>query len=290
MRKSPLRMRKWLVLALLAAVLIRCMLGMWNYSGYGNSPMYGDFEAQRHWLEVTIALPIGDWYRHTIDNDLLYWGLDYPPLTAYCSYLFGKIASVLYPSLVEFQVSRGHESIEGKLFMRMTVVFFDLILYMPLIKSLMGALYQTKHQNNDVWYFISILVLLTTPSLLLIDHGHFQYNSVSIGLALYSLYFIIVRDWDVTGSIFFCLSLNYKQMSLYYSPIFFFILLRKCFDNHRPIRHFIKISSTVVGVFAILWSPFCVYHSDEETCLSSLGHVLHRQFPFSRGIFEDKVR
>lgn len=43
--------------------------------------MYGDFEAQRHWMELTTALPMRDWYRNTSSNDLLYWGLDYPPLT-----------------------------------------------------------------------------------------------------------------------------------------------------------------------------------------------------------------
>jgi len=51
--------------------------------------MYGDYEAQRHWMEITVNLPISDWYRHTPENDLLYWGLDYPPLTAYLSFLFG---------------------------------------------------------------------------------------------------------------------------------------------------------------------------------------------------------
>jgi hypothetical protein len=45
--------------------------------------MHGDFEAQRHWLEVTSNLPVSDWYRQTADNDLQYWGLDYPPLTAF---------------------------------------------------------------------------------------------------------------------------------------------------------------------------------------------------------------
>jgi len=281
--------QKRYMLAALVSILIRFMLGMWSYSGYGKPPMFGDFEAQRHWLELTIALPIGDWYRHTADNDLLYWGLDYPPLTAYGSYLFGTIAAVVYPPLVEFKTSHGHESIKGKLFMRMTVVLLDIILYIPLIKKLMTTLYPTKNQNNHTWYFISTLVLLLTPSLLLIDHGHFQYNSVSIGLALYALYFI-VSDWDVLGSICFCLSLNYKQMALYYSPVFFFLLLRKCHDSRYPIWHFAKISLTVTAVFAALWSPFCLFHSSGETCLTSLGHVLHRQFPFARGIFEDKVR
>ena len=53
--------------------------------------MYGDFEAQRHWMEVTWHLPLADWYRATPDNDLQYWGLDYPPLTAYVSWALGGL-------------------------------------------------------------------------------------------------------------------------------------------------------------------------------------------------------
>ena len=46
--------------------------------------MFGDYEAQRHWMEITLHLPSRDWYFH----DLPYWGLDYPPLTAYLSYFW----------------------------------------------------------------------------------------------------------------------------------------------------------------------------------------------------------
>jgi len=49
--------------------------------------MHGDFEAQRHWMEITQHLPMAKWYLY----DLQYWGLDYPPLTAYHSWLFGKM-------------------------------------------------------------------------------------------------------------------------------------------------------------------------------------------------------
>lgn len=49
--------------------------------------MHGDFEAQRHWMEITTNLPISQWYFH----DLEYWGLDYPPLTAYHSWVLGKM-------------------------------------------------------------------------------------------------------------------------------------------------------------------------------------------------------
>ena len=40
-------------------------------------------------MEVTLNLDVADWYQNTTNNDLSYWGLDYPPLTAYHSYLMG---------------------------------------------------------------------------------------------------------------------------------------------------------------------------------------------------------
>jgi alpha-1,3-glucosyltransferase len=49
--------------------------------------MHGDFEAQRHWIEIVSHLPVSQWYFY----DLPYWGLDYPPLTAYHSWLLGKM-------------------------------------------------------------------------------------------------------------------------------------------------------------------------------------------------------
>ena len=49
--------------------------------------MHGDYEAQRHWMEITTGLAMSEWYFY----DLQYWGLDYPPLTAYHSWLLGKM-------------------------------------------------------------------------------------------------------------------------------------------------------------------------------------------------------
>lgn len=85
---------------MLLALLVRWGVAQHGYSGEGRPPLHGDFEAQRHWMEVTYHLPIGDWYRATPDNDLFYWGLDYPPLTAYVSYAFGYLCApaVRWPS------------------------------------------------------------------------------------------------------------------------------------------------------------------------------------------------
>ena len=42
-------------------------------------------------MEITYHTPLGEWYRNTTDNNLQYWGLDYPPLTAYHSYVMGYV-------------------------------------------------------------------------------------------------------------------------------------------------------------------------------------------------------
>ena len=69
------------VCAVAVCFAAKAALGLWPHSGLGSPPLWGDLEAQRHWMEVTVHTRLGEWYVHTPTNDLLYWGLDYPPLT-----------------------------------------------------------------------------------------------------------------------------------------------------------------------------------------------------------------
>ena len=104
-----------LCLCLLGAVLVRACVALHGYSGEGRPPMFGDYEAQRHWMEVTVNLEPRSWYVQGPDNDLQYWGLDYPPLSAHLSWLIGKVA--LHggrPELVALHASRGLETAEAK--------------------------------------------------------------------------------------------------------------------------------------------------------------------------------
>ena len=80
---------QWIVLPLILMItgVFRWVVGFWGYSGFGKTPMHGDFEAQRHWMEITTSLPVSMWYYY----DLPYWGLDYPPLTAYHSWICGQM-------------------------------------------------------------------------------------------------------------------------------------------------------------------------------------------------------
>ena len=75
----------------LLAILLRWTTGQHSYSGHSSPPLYGDYEAQRHWMEVTVNMEPIEWYKNSTNNDLQYWGLDYPPLTAYHSYFNGKM-------------------------------------------------------------------------------------------------------------------------------------------------------------------------------------------------------
>jgi alpha-1,3-glucosyltransferase len=159
------------------------------------------------------------------------------------------------------------------------------------------------------------------PAIILIDHGHFQYNTVSMGLALWSFHFMtkgfddktrVKTDNDVghfsncvAGSIFFCLALNFKQMTLYYAPAVFAYLLGRCFVrqnivtdmkrstvNGQVVKRFAALGVTVILTFLALWWPFVVYTSSYDGNASvshRLLHIVGRIFPFQRGLFEGKV-
>ncbi|XP_054240351.1 dolichyl pyrophosphate Man9GlcNAc2 alpha-1,3-glucosyltransferase [Indicator indicator] len=275
-------MDKWslMTITVLLALTVRWTVSLGSYSGAGKPPMYGDYEAQRHWQEVTYNLPIRQWYFNTSDNNLMYWGLDYPPLTAYHSLMCAYIAKLINPDWIALHTSRGYESQPHKLFMRTTVFVADLLVYIPAVVLYCFSLKETSTKKKAA----SALCILLYPGLILIDHGHFQYNSVSLGFALWAV-LCLSYDWDLLGSLAFCLALNYKQMELYHSLPFFCYLLGKCFKKGLKGKGLVllaKIAGTVVLSFAVCWLPFC-------TNMEQIMQVLRRLFPIDRGLFEDKV-
>ncbi|CAB4069936.1 ACTR2 [Lepeophtheirus salmonis] len=275
--KIELRMNH-LILGLFG-LLLRASVSVWPHSGKGSPPMYGDYEAQRHWQEVTLNLPISSWYAPGVKgNELNYWGLDYPPLTAYHSYLNGLFArDVLNQShYVELEKSRGMESPDHILYMRSTVLFADLIILLP-------ALYYAFKGN-----LLGFGMLITYPGLILIDNGHFQYNNISLGLFIMAVN-CIMRSHDLLGSFLFVCALCYKQMELYHALPFFFYLLGSSLKKESfpmgSLKKLIQIGVIVLGSFALIWFPFI----DPQQEFKSLKQVIFRIFPLARGVFEDKV-
>ncbi|KAF8318949.1 ALG6, ALG8 glycosyltransferase [Clavulina sp. PMI_390] len=241
--------------------------------------MYGDFEAQRHWMELSIHLPPSAWYFY----DLKYWGLDYPPLTAYISWACGYIGHTVNPLWFALESSRGFESSSMKTFMRLSALFTDAAFYFTAILFYCRS-YLTSRSNRS--QTLAAITLLLHPSLILIDHGHFQYNSVMLGLSISSVCLFHI-GYDVPAAVAFVLSLGFKQMALYYSPAIFGFCLGKCFflGLHRGGRLFIRLGVTVIGTFGVLLLPFGAYQFSS----SNLRQIVIRMFPFGRGLFEDKV-
>ncbi|KAJ3057026.1 Glucosyltransferase-like protein [Rhizophlyctis rosea] len=262
-----------LILTYLFAALVKWCIGLNGYSGAGVPPKFGDFEAQRHWLEITAHLPVREWYRY----DLKWWGLDYPPLTAYHSWFMGKLAHLINPKWVALDTSRGLEEQGLKVFMRATALLTEYLIYVPPL-----VLFVNRWVGRDwVRKNVLILLILLQPALNIIDHGHFQFNSAMLGFALWS-FLLFCGGNDVAGAVFFCFSLLYKQMALFYAIPVFCFLLGRCLKDRNGFALLLKLGAAVVVTFAISLLPFL-------GSLDDVVQIFRRVFPVERGLYEDKV-
>nr|KYP55920.1 putative dolichyl pyrophosphate Man9GlcNAc2 alpha-1,3-glucosyltransferase [Cajanus cajan] len=239
----------------LFALLVRAAVSLHPYSGAGNPPKFGDYEAQRHWMEITINLPVREWYRNSTRNDLSYWGLDYPPLTAYQSFIHGLFLRFFHPDSVALFTSRGHESYLGKLLMRWTVLSSDALIFFPAVLYFIIVHYNQSSRSRKSELAWHIAMLLLHPCLILIDHGHFQFNCISLGFTVGAIA-AILSGKDFVASVLYCLALNHKQMSAYFAPAFFSYLLGKCLRRKHPILEVLKLGLVVLGTFAVVWWPY----------------------------------
>ncbi|GJN94359.1 hypothetical protein Rhopal_007433-T1 [Rhodotorula paludigena] len=318
--EQPALTRYSLVLCLALVVLVKWCAGLGGYSGLAKPPLRGDLEAQRHWIALTssslprlpflhappsppsanVSVAPSQWYFH----DTPYWGLDYPPLTAYHSLFLGFIARLsrstaryvtLRPvsttasraELASWEASMAALEEDGGLrnWMRATVIVGDLLVWVSAVvvfcrRNFSGSSRESKAQRKAL---VATMTILLQPALILIDSGHFQYNSLMLGLTLWAI-ILFQKGHDVLGGMLFMLSLGFKQMALYYAPAVFAYLLGKCFwlGGREGLSLFINLALAVSFTFVVLFAPFL-------TSITTFLQAIHRIFPFARGLFEDKV-
>lgn len=150
------------------------------------------------------------------------------------------------PQWMALTSSRGFESPGLKAFMRASVLVSDLCVFFPAVLAFFLTL---KNRSPTLSPLSAAFLVLVSPSLLLIDYGHFQYNGVMLGLAIWAVVFI-ARDRIYLGAFFFCLSIFFKQMALYYALPFFFYLLGHAFRS-QPLS-----KGSVFFSFFFLLFPF----------------------------------
>ena len=208
-------------------ILTRLILGgLYGYSGMGVGPRFGDFEAQRHWMEIALHRNVSQWYD---DDGGGWWSLDYPPLSGWWAWGLGKVSSTLlgHPEWTAWESSRGFESDGLKVFMRLSVILIDLVLFIPAVLWATGG---SEAFKPSLWLWI-----LTCPVLLLIDHGHFQYNNAMLALSVLAWGFLH-RGRLAWATVMHCLAISFKQMALYYHLPLSFALLHGCWVRGKGFR------------------------------------------------------
>lgn len=165
---------------------------------------------------------------------------------------------------------------------------------------------------------IALTAVLMQPATMLIDHGHFQYNTVMLGLMLASMSSMLAGR-HLWSCVYFVAALGFKQMALFYAPAVFAYLLGICVFPRVNVWRLLSIAIVTVLSFVALFLPLILgvaydswrgvpLPSDAQTppllstlpvdisrnawyypVVFQLAQSIHRIFPFARGLFEDKV-
>lgn len=194
--------------------------------------------------------------------------------------------------------------------MRFTVLVSEYAVYVPAVIIFIQR--NARLQGIHTWTCtIATIAVLMQPATILIDHGHFQYNTVMLGFFIASVA-SIYADRLRWACVFFVGALAFKQMALYYAPVIFCYLLRSCLFPLR-LGRLINIAVVTAGSFSLLVVPLALGVLSEEAeprqtppllraislslgpkswlyrFIVQLAQLVHRIFPFARGLFEDKV-
>ena len=204
--------------------------------------------------------------------------------------------------------------------MRATVIISEYVVYIPAAIVFNRKLAQ--QQGVSKWESsIALTAILMQPSTILIDHAHFQFNTVMLGFVVASMSSIL-SDRYMWACVFFVSALCFKQMALYYAPVVFAYLIGVCLLPKLHIGRFLGIAIVTTLSFTLIFAPlflgslYATYRgisppldiTDRKvnplfslilpyidsgsylySLLLQLTQSIHRIFPFARGLFEDKV-
>ena len=112
--------------------------------------------------------------------------------------MYDPSGSRINPTWFTLGSSRGIETPNSTVFMRSSVLVLDALIYIPALlmftkiwqgnrskRTQVSPIYQPENDTRLTFGFknVTLLTLLLQPALLLVDFGHFQYNSVMLGMS-----------------------------------------------------------------------------------------------------------
>lgn len=246
-----------------------------------------DFDVHRNWKALTRHLPLEEWYFDDVNGTTVHT-LDYPPVFAYfesfwsnniiTSYLLGN-AVLDERCLALLPDSDNGVDMPCVVFMRTTVILSDFLLWW-------GAwVASTSMTENVSAQTTTFLLIVLNPGLLWLDHVHFQYNGMLLGILLASLGYLLkpTTTYNVgVAAVLYTLLISMKHLYISLGPIYLVYLLRHyCFtnDNKFQIPRFIYLGVLTISTLLLCFLPFLNGHQSQQ--------MLARLFPFGRGLCHD---
>jgi len=275
-----------------------------------------DFDVHRNWLAVTRQLPLSEWYWNNVDGGTVHT-LDYPPAFAFFEYLLSNnpLVDRFLPEgdrCLQLLPDTDNEPSEAcVIYQRTTVVLFDLVFWAGAYFAC-WAVHYGKPSNFSMTSFV---LIVANPALLWLDHIHFQYNGMMIGVFLASLGCLLMGNhvavkatpenptpnqplaydlYHLMGAALYATLLNFKHLYLPLAPLYFCYLLEQyCLTHAIPagkprkvfrVEKFVLLG-LVTGTFLVLpWVPFVKGSSDP---VGQVQQIVRRLFPFGRGLVHD---
>ncbi|KAJ0406350.1 hypothetical protein ATCC90586_007193 [Pythium insidiosum] len=207
-----------------------------------------DFEVHRNWLAITHSLPPARWYHEATSE----WTLDYPPLFAYFERALAWVAARVDPELVRISATPLF-SPSILLFQRFSVIASDSVLFYAVVEycSSWPSVTTTESAFSRRKRFVILLLTTLDAGLLFVDHIHFQYNGMLLGLLILSAA-RLRQNKDLQGAFLYAVLLMMKHIYLYAAPLYFVYLLgHHCYkktnqDDGDPAAGVDRLSSSDV--------------------------------------------
>ena len=256
-----------------------------------------DFDVHRNWLATTRHIPLSEWYSFDLNGQTRHT-LDYPPTFAFFEYFLSLWKEKTDRCLALLPDDDNEPSWDCVVFQRMTVIGSDVVL---LLGSYMAAhaIYmkkgtnlnnQIEHDNQKMNVQWTILLILCHPGLLILDHIHFQYNGMLLGILLMSIACIENGNILMGAALYTCL-VTFKHLYATLGPIYFIYLLRHyCFSSTTKgiqfrWRNFLKLAIVTAFTLLLPFVPFLLTESSSPK--EQLQNIFQRLFPFGRGLVHD---
>lgn len=239
-----------------------------------------DFEVHRNWLAVTGTLPLARWYTEATSP----WTLDYPPLFAWFERALACVAPLADPGMLTLRAD-PYDTPRTVLFQRSTVMAGDGLLMAGVLWQTSGAYggASEKGGRGVTPRALGVLLVVFSPGLLLVDHVHFQYNGMLLGLQLCSLA-ALGHGHPTLAAFLFSMLLHAKHIFVYAAPAMAaHLLLFHALELHArqgrtrvAIGRCVGFLAVAAAVTAVSFGPFAAE--------GQLANMFARLFPFGRGL------